>query len=541
MTSSLIRRAAGAFCFLLAALFYLSVVLWRLSVLDSPAVEALSGQYTRKAVVARKSGFIYDRNGTLLSHGNTGYTAIVFPNALSDPNAFLSLLPDDADLPATAQKLLFGEPFTVTLSEKPTDALPDGVSLFPLYTPENGKIMRHLLGLRDKSGLYARFSDLLAASSGTLSYRYEADAADTPFTGGTYAVLDDGYSDTSGLVLTLDADIQRTVEEVCDAGMSAGCAVLCDLERRDILALVSRPCYDVENLAASLSSTRGEFLNRAFCAYAPGSVFKMVVAAAALEHQPELADFAFCCEGYVDVADRRFHCHNVSGHGENTLAGAFAQSCNPYFIALADTLGADVILDTARKLGYGSFRALDGMTLSPGALPDISEVSSPASLANLAFGQGRLTATPLDVLNTVCCVSTGVYGDFSLLRGYYDGEKLIPFEKKPPQTVFSDTTVRSMRDMLRLCVTEGTGKDALCGNVFTFGKTATAQSGQYKDGKEILHRIFAGVFTENGKEYALVVLLDGNEESPLSPAEIFAAIVREFPGCPSDGFLPDDF
>ena len=523
------RRASMLFCLMLAAGTFLIIKLYDLAMYDNTSKLVLSGQYTRSVVAAEHTGFIYDRNGKLITPSSSGGIAIVNPAGSRDKNTAAVFLVKYSlmSFSEVISKLSVPEPFTVTLSVLPEESAPDGVYVYPLYSEESGTFCRHLLGYKDsdgvgRDGIYLKYWRLLASKTGRLSYSFQADASGTMFHSDAFSVKNDGYSDKSGIVLSIDAQMQKDLDEMCDKYLDMGAAVVCNLSDFSICALSSRPLYDSEDIASSLDSDRGELINRAFSLYTPGSVFKTVVAAAALEYEEELYNFEYECTGNTNVSGKIFRCHDLSGHGKQTMKEAYANSCNTYFIALAEQIGLHAICETARKMGLGEAVILDGLYVKGALIPDDTQKYTPAYLANISFGQGDLMTTPMDMLRVFAVCATGRVRDFSLVSGVYEQDEMIYFSEKLSEPVLSDNTVDKLLDMMRFCVTNGTGWQALADNVNTGGKTATAQSGQYKNGEEILHRWFAGVFPIEKPKYAMVVLCDGNGENEMNPAVIFS-------------------
>ncbi len=170
-------------------------------------------------------------------------------------------------------------------------------------------------------------------------------------------------------------------------------------------ACVSRPGYDPENISASLNAPDSPLLERAFQCYAVGSVFKPVLAAAALE--AGRADFVYTCPGWCAVDGRIFRCAGGIPHGEVDLAGALEKSCNGYFIRLGQALGADAVRAMAEQLGFGQAIPLtDALHTAAGVLPEREALASSGAYANFCFGQGELLASPLQVaamMNTIAC------------------------------------------------------------------------------------------------------------------------------------------
>lgn len=531
---STLRRACALFCVLVGVCSFFILKLWDLAMYDNTPKQVLSGQYTRTSPVTSRTGFVYDRTGRLLSHTPAGGVALVNPAGSRDKNAVAEFLTAYSELSFEdiLTKVSSPEPFHVTLSELPEESAPRGVHVYPRYEPAPNSICRHLLGYRDgdgvgKDGIYRRFGALLDASPASLSYRYLADASGGMLHGDAFTVLNNGYTDRSGVVLTIDRELQQLLDDICDRYLDMGAAVLCNLTDFSVAALSSRPLYDGENVAASLDSPRGELINRAFSLYTPGSVFKTVVAAAALETNPELYDFEYVCTGSADVSGKRFHCHELAGHGAQTMREAYANSCNTYFIALAGQIGLGAICETAERLGLGKAQVPGGFYSPPARLPDGTKRYAPAYLANISFGQGDLLMSPIDMTAVYAACTTGVKRPLTLVRGLYRDEEMSYFSDRPPQRVLRENTVDKLNVMMRACVTSGTGWQAQTRSVKTAGKTATAQSGQFKDGEEILHRWFAGVFPADKPEYVLVVICDGNGDNKESPAKIFSEMAEK--------------
>ena len=211
-----------------------------------------------------------------------------------------------------------------------------------------------------------------------------------------------------GVRLTLSRSVQRAAEAVAAQTMTTGCILVLDVRTAALRACVSVPGFDPANPAASLEAPDSPFLNRALQAYAVGSVFKPVLAAAALEAglAPE-----YDCNGAVVVDGQIFRCAGGVPHGEVDLSAALAKSCNGYFIRLGQQLGAQALLQQAQALGFGrSIGLAEGLIAQSGALPGAEELAQSGQLANFSFGQGSLLATPLQVaamMNTIA--NGGVY------------------------------------------------------------------------------------------------------------------------------------
>ena len=170
-----------------------------------------------------------------------------------------------------------------------------------------------------------------------------------------------------GVQLTISRPVQRAVEAVAASTMTSGCILVLDTATAAVRASVSVPCYDPEHLADSLQAENSPFLNRALQSYAVGSVFKPVLAAAALAAglQP-----VFECTGAVVGDGQIFRCAGGVPHGQVDLAAALEKSCNGYFIRLGQQLGAESLLDAAKAFGFGqSLLLAEGFAAEAGQLP----------------------------------------------------------------------------------------------------------------------------------------------------------------------------
>lgn len=330
-----------------------------------------------------------------------------------------------------------------------------------------------------------------------------------------------------GVRLTLSRSVQRAAEAVAAQTMTTGCILVLDVRTAALRACVSVPGFDPADPAASLEAPDSPFLNRALQAYAVGSVFKPVLAAAALEAglAPE-----YDCNGAVVVDGQIFRCAGGVPHGEVDLSAALAKSCNGYFIRLGQQLGAQALLQQAQALGFGrSIGLAEGLTAQSGALPGAEELAQSGQLANFSFGQGSLLATPLQVaamMNTIA--NGGVYRAPCLLDCALDetsGEELSAFARPQAERVLTEQTAAALRTMLEQTVAEGTAQDASGLPGGAAGKTGTAQTGQFTaDGKERKNLWFAGVYPAEDPQYTIVVLQDGQTQAAVSSAAVFAQL-----------------
>ena len=257
-------------------------------------------------------------------------------------------------------------------------------------------------------------------------------------------------------------------------------------------------------------------------------MFKAVVAVAALENG-QSEDFAYTCTGAYTVGQTTFRCHLHTGHGAQNMPQAMANSCNPYFISLALCTGAENICTAAQNLGLGaSVELADGFYTNPGALPAAEALSAPQDIANLAFGQGALLASPLQMTAVYAAIANGgVYRAPSLMYAKVDASKEIYQRAELPDArrVMSAQTANRVSTLLHYAVENGSGKRAKPSTCSAAGKTATAQSGWINaDGTEVTHSWFCGYFPYETPQYAVTVLKENGEGGSADCAPVFQYI-----------------
>ncbi len=503
--------------YIIMLVMFMAVILRLYSVMSSSrASEVLSGQYTRRLDIAEKRGEIYDRNGNSLNMESIGYTALVNPHICGDKKKTAEKLSaiSDYQLSVLYEKMLRNIPFTLKTENNPAI---DGVTFYPTY--RNATLCApHTVGYTDKSGkgitgTEKYFDTLLSwAFSKKASYRYMSDALGRVMDGTGGAVYDNGYGEKSGVYLTLDKNLQLRCEELVKNLEGSGAICVTDTVNGEILAFVSYPSFSTDNVAEYLESPKGELVNRCTSMFTPGSVFKTVSAAAALEKDINLYNLEYECTGSITTPDGEvIPCHKKDGHGIIDMKTAYAQSCNPYFINLAFIIGDGAILDAAGKMGFIKSGTLDGAFPYRNIIPEYSESLSSeyGYIANLAIGQGKTLISPVSACAVYSSAVTGVYSEPGILLKISDGDGSIirdygKLRKK--QTVLSEETVKCLILMMQYCVTDGLGRDADPQSGFAGGKTATAQTGSRDGEKEVLNCWFCGIYPADSPEYTVCVL-----------------------------------
>ena len=381
------------------------------------------------------------------------------------------------------------------------------------------------------SSLEEKFNSRLSGSS--IMTAILADATRKPLPGSGIRLLKaDSGNAPLDLRLTLDYSIQRIVEDEMDNLIPKGAVVVMDAMTGDVLAMASRPDFDREDVDAAMSDPDGSSLfNRAVAAYSPGSVFKIVDAAAALE---EGLYSRYRCNGSISFGSLHFRCYDGTSHGELGLEQAFVQSCNTFFIRLGIDVGAEKILAMAARLGLGKSTGIQeqGIAESSGHLPSAREAGSYGDAANISIGQGEVSVTPLQAAAMVCAIAShGVLPPVNVTDALLDqnGNIVQKLRSGSARRVIPAHVARMLEEMMyKVTGTVGTGSRANLDDIGgAAGKTGSAEAVK-SDGSPTVHAWFVGYFPveEEPRTVISVFVEDGGMGGDVS-APVFAAIARK--------------
>lgn len=523
---SLRRLGMLRFWLILLAGIVLCRVLW-IGTDQTYAVSA-GRQTAQTTALPRSRGNFYDRAGRLL----TGYTKEWYALCIPGDASYATLFPyvSYAEQVELYEKRNAASPFLVPVAR---DLTAQGVPTYESarrYLPL--PIAVHLLGYLDGegqgvSGLEAAYQDVLAASADEAVVSCITSAQGRLLDGETPTVTVQDRGTGQGVQLTLDANVQRLCEGIAGLYLPRGCIVVMDTASGEVLACVSMPEYDPENVAKSIQADDTSLIDRTLSAFSAGSVFKVVLAAAAYENG--LDWFTHDCTGSVEVAGQVYRCAQGRAHGQVNLRGALEQSCNCFFVELGQALGPSAVRRTAERFGFGTACAVaPGLKSSAGILPEEAGLENAGQLALFSFGQGDLSATPLQITAMMNAVASGgIYLPPRLVQGVVDSglQMIAPLQTAEAERVCQTDTARVLRDMLQSVVEEGIGQEAQPQELTAGGKTGTAQTGQFtSEGEELLNYWFSGFYPADAPRYTITVLQDGVLEPETSSAAIFAKI-----------------
>ncbi len=475
-------------------------------------------------------GMIYDRNLTPLV--NTAYTKklLIKPTA----NALNSLKAAGYDND-TLEKAANGY-FVVADSLKSTKiTVTDDIKATDIFERYSDNTLLHIIGYTDINndgvcGIEAHFNNYLKSCGGTLSVAYSADATGRVLLNEDIEIRNNGYYDKDGIVLTIDKTIQEITENaLTNNNVAKGAAVVTKVSSGEILACASVPVYDRGNLTDYLDRSDSPFINRALTAYPLGSVFKIITSAAAIESDITPPDYT--CTGSIIKSNTRFNCNNINGHGYIDFETAIIKSCNPYFIELGVLTGGEAIVKTAKNLGLGTSIELgNGLKSDSGILPEEGDLNSQAAVGNFAFGQGKLTSTPLHIASLMATLANDGYTkELKLIAGFADKNgNFTPNLEGQTQQVLKKGTCDKLKSAMKETVINGTGRSAFSSLYTCCAKSATAQSGQFNDdGSEIMYCWFAGFFPAKKPEYVVCIMKENGTSGGKDCGPVFKEIAEQ--------------
>jgi len=531
--------------FITVSILFLCYRLYQLQVeqFDNYASAAFR-QRSRMTPVYHERGQIYDRNMIPFTDRNTEYVAVLQPAVFprdretreiiadvlnKDPEEFANFSAYNASpviYPVdekTAEYFIQNPVKGVSIVERKVRT---GISMPAAhivgYTDENGT--QGLSGI-EKAYQHILHSDnaVYVLATTDAGYQYLEEYG--------YRIIQNQDDEPLGVKLTLDYHMQKLAEEVMDRMVVSGAVVVIDILTGDILVLASRPGFNPAKISEYLNDERQPLFNRAIAGYTPGSIFKIITTAAALESgfDPETV---FDCPGFTLVGDQVFKCWNFEsgGHGNLDLVSSFAQSCNSYFIQLGIMLGAEKMLKMARDFGLGSTTGISEQMIPEfeGMLPHLEELIGDGNVANLAMGQGKILVTPLQAAGLASIIANGgIRHTFNIVDSIVnsEGEIIRDMKKREWKRVISKETASALMKMMEATVEYGTGQRADIGGYGgSAGKTGSAETGMFAEERQIIHAWFTGYFPYVEPKYAMCVFVEDGTGGGTSAAPVFAEI-----------------
>lgn len=329
----------------------------------------------------------------------------------------------------------------------------------------------------------------------------------------------------SAIQLTIDSELQSYIASRFPAGYSGAVCVI-NYKTGEILAMVSMPNYDPYKAASSEGVADTAYLNRCLQGlYTPGSVFKIVTAACALEYDPNVASQGFVCSGTWDYSGGSINCMSgTTSHGNLTLESAFMRSCNVTFGKLAYQLGADNLIKTAETFGFNENFKFNDITLYNSSFP--KSMKNMNSLVWAGIGQGEVLVTPLHVaMISAAVANNGIMMEPRLVRSITTSlgvttRSLVPSEYR---RVMNSSTANTIAGYMYKTVRSGTGTRAAIAGYNVCGKTGSAETSDDKN--KATNAWYTGFVYDDQHPYAIsVVIEEGGSGGNLSASLAAAAL-----------------
>lgn len=500
-------------------------LIWRLNFIisDEKIISAAAGRGKFTVNVCRHNGYIYDRNMKPMVNNDSTYYALINPDTFDLEEVY----PKIADMKKFNANAGGDAPFLCELDTgEVNDPMTPVIEVKKRYS-ENQPAM-HIIGYSSenygKCGVEGLYADFVSAHSVNTKVTYSINAMGNVLDGAEIE-FDNGIEDSGGVVLSLDRDIQNICERAADK-LDRCAVIVMDIKSGDILGAASRPVYDVYSLGDYIDRNDAPFVNRVFSGYSAGSVFKTVIAAAALEYGIS-EEFSMDCQGKIMIGTQQFNCHYWAGHGRIDMRRGMVESCNPYFIQLGRNIPDSFLEGFMAKCGFGSSFDLGGIISDAGYIPGEQELAVPAEKANLCFGQGMLSVTPLQVCRYICAVANGgIMPEPRLIYGTVNSSDEVIVPEPSCTRVMSEKTA----DLIKSFMYDTLYKDNSAGipvNTDGGGKTSTAQTGRFdENGSEELTCWFAGFFPYDEPKYAIAVAADNGVSGNITCGPTFKEIAE---------------
>ena len=536
------------FLFLSLLLFLVVVRVFYIQVFDYNKLKPLADDlWSRDLSLEAERGRILDRNGEVLADNLTTASLVLIPSQIKDKELLTTKLSEILGVSySEMEKHVYkktsiervhpeGRRLSYEVAAKISDLKMGGVYLMKeakRYYPY-GNLLSHSLGYvgidnQGLSGLELKYDKYLTGKAGMIKYFSDAH-------GNKLNKSDVYVAPISGMDinLTIDINIQKSLEREMDNINSMfkpdmALAIVVNPKTGEILGISSSPSYDPNNY----KNYSTEVLSRnlpIFSSYEPGSTFKIITMASAVEEKViDIFNEHFYDSGKVNVDGSVLKCWKSGGHGDQTYLQILQNSCNPGFVRLGQLLGKDRLFSYIDKFGFGEKTGVDLSGESTGIIFPRERIGN-VELATSAFGQG-VSVTPIQQVMAVSAVVNGGYlYEPYIVKSISDKTNTVVKEYYPKfkRQVISSETSSIMRYALETVVAYGGGKSAYIEGYRVGGKTGTAQksvNGSYLVNNYIMS--FMSVVPSNDPEAVLYLAIDNPKNTAMLSSYTTTPIAR---------------
>ena len=519
--------------------------------------EAADELHQRERSIKAKRGRILDAAGNVLADNRTVCTVSVIHNQITDPEAVVEALSKELELEEAyvrerVEKYSSIERIRSNVDKETGDAIRayqlDGVKVdedYKRYYPFDSLASR-VLGFTGADnqgivGLEVKYEEYLEGEPGTILTVTDARGIEVDEEGESRLEPVDG----DDLYISMDLNIQQYAAQLAEQVMAAKEAESVSIlvmkpDNGEILAMVNVPEFNLSDpftlpegteTAGLLEKEKQDLLNQMWrnpCisdTYEPGSVFKTITAAAALEEGVVTMEDTFNCPGYVMVEDRRIRCHKTTGHGTQTFVEATMNSCNPVFVTVGLRLGAENYYRYFEQFNLLEKTGVD-LPGEAGTIMHKVEDIGAVELATISFGQS-FQVTPIRLAATISSLINGgnaVTPHFGVKTVDAQGNVTNRFEYPVEEGVVSEDTVEKLRYMLEQVVENGGGHNGYVEGYRVGGKTATSQTLPRGTGRYIAS--FMG-FAPADDPKVLAMAIITNPQGTYYGGQVAAPVVRQ--------------
>lgn len=527
--------------FLLRTLFgfvalFLIIRLYNLMIVQGPIIKSEAEQQNSLSInVADRRNDILDRNMRSFTGVEKVDYAVIFSSSDTEKDfelcKILAGYSDENEYEIYSRLQLFGKTFTKVKGNNKAE-LTNYTNISMLSVADRylhdypcASLIGYVSDSKGVSGLEKVYNKFLSSNI-DYSVSARADALMRFVPGGEIEVAGQNLN-ISKLKTTLDLDFCRISEQILKNSGEKSSVVILDVESFDLLAIATNPSFDPNDVGAYLNSDDGSLTNRALADYDMGSIFKIVVAAAALEEGAVTISDMFECKGYSYVANQKIDCHNIFGHGKITFEEAFMHSCNPVFIEVGLKVGYEKIIEYAKRFGLGK-KVLNptSLTQGDGNLPDKDNYYL-ADLANISIGQGSLSGNAVNgaVLSAVIA-NGGLIKPVNSIDCVVDsvGQNKKTLKIAGETRVVSEKTAYLIYEMMLKTNISGTGTSGFIEGCGSGGKTGSAQTGWVVNNERFQHGWYTGFFPADKPQYAMCVFVENGKSGSETAAPIFKEI-----------------
>lgn len=512
--------------------------------------------HERERDIKAARGKLLDANGTVLATNKSVCTISVIHNQMEEPEKVIAMLVKELGISEETarkrvEKVSSIERVKTNVAKETGDAIRayglSGVKVdedYKRYYPY-GTLASKVLGFTGADnqgilGLEVKYDEYLQGTNGKILTLTDARGIEIENAGESRLEPVNGYD----LCLSLDYNIQMYCEQaakkVCTKKSADSVSVIVmNPQNGELMAMVNYPEFDLNDPFTLVGDTgesvsaeeKQNLLNKMWrnqCisdTYEPGSTFKIITAAAALEEGVVKLDDTFYCPGYKIVEDRRIRCARTTGHGAETFETGIMNSCNPVFMELGERLGAENFAGYFKQFGLLSKTNID-LPGEAGTIMHKTENIGPVELATISFGQS-FQITPIQLVTTVSSIINGgtrVTPHFGVSVQDADGNTVKTFSYETHENICTAETSETMRYLLEKVVSEGTGKNAKIEGFSIGGKTATSQTLPRSDHKYISS--FLG-FAPADNPQVLVLVVINNPQGIYYGGTIAAPVAKE--------------